>query len=130
MRRGIIFIRANAWLVLIFALLAVVVLSTFVREKLVAQEPLAEPPAGQTFVGTKECAACHFEQFMQWRGTPHAKAFEVLPEKYRTDGTCLKCHTTGHGEATGFVPAFASDGFTVSSPTTPASKRAFASASE
>jgi hypothetical protein len=102
MRRGIIFIRANAWLVLIFALLAVVVLSTFVREKLVAQEPLAEPPAGQTFVGTKECAACHFEQFMQWRGTPHAKAFEVLPEKYRTDGTCLKCHTTGHGEATGF----------------------------
>jgi hypothetical protein len=102
MRRGIILIRSNAWLVLAFGLLGVVVLSTLVREKSIAQEPLAEPPQGQTFVGTKECAACHFEQFMVWRGTPHAKAFEILPAKYRADSSCLKCHTTGHGQPTGF----------------------------
>jgi hypothetical protein len=26
-----------------------------------------------------------------------------LPAKYRTDATCLKCHTTGHGQPTGFT---------------------------
>jgi hypothetical protein len=102
MRRGIIFVRTNLWLVLLVGLLGIVALSTLVREKLAAQEPLASPPEGQTFVGAKECAACHFEQFMTWRATPHAKAFEQLPEKYRTDSTCLKCHTTGHGQPTGF----------------------------
>jgi hypothetical protein len=102
MRRGILPIRVNAWLVLSIALLAGVLLAMMLREKTSAQEPLAQPPEGQTYVGTKECAACHFEQFMQWRGTPHAKAFEQLPDKYRTDSTCLKCHTTGHGDPTGF----------------------------
>lgn len=102
MRRGIVFIRTNAWLVVVAASLGVVVLSTLLRETIIAQEPLAEPPEGQTYVGTKECAACHFEQFMAWRGTPHAKAFEILPAKYRADETCLKCHTTGFGEPTGF----------------------------
>jgi hypothetical protein len=68
-----------------------------------AQEPLAEPPQGQTYSGSRECASCHLDQFMKWRATPHAKAFDILPEKYRADATCLKCHTTGHGQATGFT---------------------------
>jgi hypothetical protein len=102
MRHGLIFIRANAWLVLAICLLIAIAISTLVRETSIAQEPLAEPPEGQTYVGTKECAACHFEQFMAWRGTPHAKAFETMPAKYHNDGTCLKCHTTGYGQPTGF----------------------------
>ena len=102
MRRGILPIRVNAWLVLTISLLGAIVLSTLVREKIAAQEPLAEPPQGQTYVGTKECAACHFEQFMTWRATPHAKAFDIMPEKYRADASCLKCHSTGFGEPTGF----------------------------
>lgn len=68
-----------------------------------AQEPLEKPPEGQTYVGSRECASCHFEQFMSWRNTPHAKGFEILPEKYRTEAACLKCHSTGHGQATGFT---------------------------
>jgi hypothetical protein len=68
-----------------------------------AQEPLAEPPQGQTYIGSRECASCHFDQFMSWRTTPHAKGFDILPEKYRADANCLKCHTTGHGEAAGFT---------------------------
>jgi hypothetical protein len=100
-----------------FVVLLAIVLSSFVREPSIAQQPAggqpaaqqpdtqkAEPPApaGQTYVGTKECAACHIEQFMTWRASPHAKAFDNLPAKYRGDATCLKCHTTGYGQATGF----------------------------
>jgi hypothetical protein len=64
--------------------------------------PLEKPPAGQTYIGTKQCSSCHFDQFMEWRQTKHAKAFDVMPAKYKTDASCLKCHTTGHGEKTGY----------------------------
>ena len=103
MYRGSLPFQVNAWILVAFGFLAAVLLSTFVREPIVAQQPLAEPPEGQTYVGTKDCAACHFEQFMAWRSTPHAKAFDILPAEYRTDSSCLKCHTTGHGVATGFT---------------------------
>ena len=104
--------RKSLWLLSAFGLLTAILLLTLIREPIVAQQPAApesgdqqaEPPApaGQTYVGTKECAACHFEQFMAWRQTPHAKAFEIMPAKYQADATCLKCHTTGHGTPTGF----------------------------
>jgi hypothetical protein len=67
--------------------------------------PEPAPPADQHYIGTKKCAACHFDQFLKWRGTKHAKAFEVLTAKYESDAKCLKCHTTGYGEATGFKTA-------------------------
>lgn len=70
-----------------------------------AQEPLAEPPADQTYIGTKQCAACHLNQYLAWKKTKHSKAFEILPAKYKTDSTCLKCHTTGHGQPTGYKDA-------------------------
>ena len=60
------------------------------------------PPEGQTYTGSKECASCHFKQFMSWKKTKHAGAFKLLPAKYRKDATCLKCHTTGFGEPSGF----------------------------
>jgi mono/diheme cytochrome c family protein len=65
-----------------------------------AAEPA--PPEGQTYTGAKACASCHFEQYMSWKKTKHAQAFDVLTAKYQSDSTCLKCHTTGLGEATGF----------------------------
>ena len=65
-------------------------------------KPLEKPPAGQTYIGSKECSSCHFDQFMQWRGTKHAKGFDILPAKYQEDKTCLKCHSTGFGVASGF----------------------------
>jgi hypothetical protein len=66
-------------------------------------QPLAEPPKDQTYIGAKQCAACHFDQFLTWRQTKHAKGFEILPAKYQADASCLKCHATGLGEATGFA---------------------------
>lgn len=70
------------------------------------QEPA--PPAGQQYVGVKQCASCHFEQFMKWKGTKHATSFDLLPAQYQTDANCLPCHTTGFGTPTGFQTAAAS----------------------
>ena len=52
-------------------------------------------PADPHFTGLTKCAACHFDQYKDWQTSEHAKAFEILPAKYRDDATCLKCHTTG-----------------------------------
>ena len=60
------------------------------------------PPEGQTYIGAKRCASCHFEQFMSWKKTGHSRAFDVLTPKYQKDDKCLKCHTTGLGEPTGY----------------------------
>jgi Cytochrome c554 and c-prime len=70
------------------------------------QEPPA--PADQQFIGVKQCASCHFEQFMKWKGTKHATTFDLLPAQYQTDAACLKCHTTGFGKPSGFTTAEAS----------------------
>jgi hypothetical protein len=77
-----------------------------------SQPPVAEsppepaPPPNQTYTGTKQCASCHFKQFMAWKKTKHAKeAWESVPEKYRTNPDCINCHTTGFGRPTGFKDA-------------------------
>lgn len=61
------------------------------------------PPAGQTYIGTKNCSACHFDEFLVWRKDMHSKAFDNLPAKYRNDASCLKCHTTGYGQPSGYA---------------------------
>ena len=71
-----------------------------------AQEPA--PPADQQYIGAKQCAACHFDQFMKWKTTKHAKSFDSLPAQYQADAKCLPCHTTGFGRASGFKTAAAS----------------------
>ena len=68
-------------------------------------EPEPEPPADQEYIGVKKCAACHFDQFMKWKKTKHSTSFDRLTAKYEADAKCLKCHTTGFGEATGFKKA-------------------------
>jgi hypothetical protein len=62
----------------------------------------ADPPTGQSYTGVKRCASCHFDQFMKWKKSGHAKAFEILTAKYQKDEKCLECHTTGFGITTGF----------------------------
>ncbi|NUQ65023.1 MAG: hypothetical protein HUU20_21370 [Pirellulales bacterium] len=63
---------------------------------------LADPPAGQSYVGTKRCASCHFEQYMTWKKSKHALSFENLPPAYKSNAACLQCHTTGFGQPGGF----------------------------
>lgn len=47
----------------------------------------------------------HFTQFMTWKKLKHGTAFENLPAKYKANEECLKCHTTGYGQPTGFKTA-------------------------
>ena len=69
------------------------------------QKEEKDPRQDQTYIGTQKCAACHFEQFTMWKQTKHAKTTEILPAKYKKDESCLKCHSTGFGEPTGFKDA-------------------------
>ena len=66
------------------------------------EPPEPAPPQGQTYTGAKDCASCHFQQFMAWKKTGHAKSFDLLTAKYEKDSKCLECHTTGYGEPTGY----------------------------
>lgn len=89
-----------------------------------APEAPASPgiAAGQQqfdYVGSTTCKPCHTPQFVTWEKTTMAKAFEVLrpgervdakldadldPDAdYTTDPECLRCHTVGYGEPTGFT---------------------------
>ena len=66
----------------------------------------AAAPDGQSYIGTKECASCHFDQYMKWKKDKHSKeAFTVLTPQYQADPACLKCHTTGYGQPTGYQGA-------------------------
>ncbi|MGD0382638.1 MAG: cytochrome c family protein [Thermoguttaceae bacterium] len=72
------------------------------------EAPEPAPPAGQTYVGSKACSACHFKQFTTWKKTKHAKeAWVSVPAKYQTNPDCLKCHATGYGQPSGFKDAAA-----------------------
>lgn len=69
-------------------------------KKIHAQIPEQIPPPNESdYVGLTKCAACHYQQYQDWKATSHAKAFDYLPEKYRNDTECLQCHTSRHGRA-------------------------------
>ena len=68
---------------------------------------IQESDADLFYIGSDGCFTCHREQGGSWSETKHAKAFENLPEKYRTDSTCLKCHVTAFGENGGYSAGMA-----------------------
>ena len=55
-------------------------------------------PENAGYVGLTKCAACHFDQYKDWKTSGHGKAFEILPAKYKKNSGCLKCHATGLGK--------------------------------
>jgi hypothetical protein len=75
--------------------------------------------AAPEYVGVKVCTKCHEAQGESWGATAHARTFEVLkagakaeekkkakldPAKdYTKDKDCVGCHSTGLGQAGGYV---------------------------
>jgi hypothetical protein len=106
--------KFSQWPVWLFLVLGGAILGKFLPSELPSpasaltvepaqQKPFAKPPEGQSFVGFKECAACHLDNYLTWKASKHPRGFDILPEKYRADLSCLHCHATGHGDPNGFV---------------------------
>jgi len=74
-----------------------------------AQDESPAPHADKSYAGTNQCFICHRPQTNTWSETKHAHAFTDVPEKYRDDPACLKCHVTGFGEPGGYVTGTAKD---------------------
>jgi hypothetical protein len=49
--------------------------------------------AAQGMVGPETCRACHPAAHAAWREGPHARAYDILPERSRKDARCLGCHS-------------------------------------
>lgn len=67
---------------------------------------VTDPTAGaveQAYVGSNQCFVCHRPQTNAWSESSHAQAFQHLPDQYRQDSACLKCHVTAFGVPNGFV---------------------------
>ena len=74
-------------------------------EALANQQPRGNKMEADRFLGDAMCRRCHEHIYQAWLATPHAAAYETLVEKERHgDSDCVECHTTGHGDPTGFVP--------------------------
>lgn len=57
----------------------------------------------QVFRGAETCNPCHEAQYQQWGTTSHARAFATLVHEHKSElPECLRCHTTGFGQDTGF----------------------------
>jgi hypothetical protein len=60
-----------------------------------------------TYVGSKECSACHEREYKIWWKSPHRLAYTGLakaknPSLRQYDPDCVRCHITGWGYKTGF----------------------------
>lgn len=56
------------------------------------------------FVGSNQCASCHQDTYDRWQKSPHGHAFETLHKAGKSDSEmCLKCHTVGFGESSGYT---------------------------
>lgn len=70
-------------------------------------------PTGAEYVGSFRCQACHYDDYVIWKDTRHAHAWETLveaekdPTRYGWPVTaypdCVSCHVVGYGRKSGFV---------------------------
>jgi Cytochrome c554 and c-prime len=70
-----------------------------------------KPAVKLEFVGSEACKKCHEAEYAVWDKTPHGHALDAL-EKYAArptlrnfDPECVRCHTVGFDNKTGYVDA-------------------------
>lgn len=92
-----------------FCLAVVIARSELVEPTTSASEPGSQVTTTQEaqpekfYISSDACFTCHRQQGGSWTETKHNKAFDNLPEKYRTDTSCLRCHVTAYGEKGGYA---------------------------
>ena len=63
-----------------------------------------------TFVGSATCQSCHPQAHEVWGKSGHAHAFETLVKNGSdADPHCIKCHTVGFGQPSGYRRPMGSD---------------------
>jgi len=98
-------------------LLLILALSVAWNAQIMVDPAASEAPPQRQHVGVDKCKVCHKneakgDQYSEWLGGPHAKAFKTLGsdqakaiakekgiEDPQAAAECLKCHVTGHGLA-------------------------------
>jgi hypothetical protein len=60
----------------------------------------------EDYVGPIICQTCHSDNYDEWDGTAHSKAFtdEAFQSEWQAQGSpseCLECHTTGYDDTSG-----------------------------
>lgn len=66
-------------------------------------ETIPQPAGGNTYVGPRQCKACHETAYTTWQESRHAKAWQSLADR-RRDGNpdCISCHVLDFGAGDGF----------------------------
>ncbi|HHT9145489.1 MAG TPA: multiheme c-type cytochrome [Candidatus Wunengus sp. YC61] len=75
-----------------------------VDEDLLSKIPQAPLLNGLLYVGSSICGMCHKVVYEHWNKTKHGSSYNTLVKKgYQYDPECIKCHTTGYGDVSGFL---------------------------
>lgn len=70
-----------------------------------------KPPLKLKYVGSEACKQCHAAEYAVWDKTPHGHALDALekiaarPTLRNFDPECVRCHTVGFDNKTGYVDA-------------------------
>lgn len=73
-------------------------------EDLLSKIPQTPLLNGLSYVGSSLCGMCHKVVYEHWSKTTHGTSYGTLVRKgYQYDPECIKCHTTGYGDVSGFL---------------------------
>ena len=73
-------------------------------EDLLSKIPQTPLLNGLSYVGSSICGMCHKVVYEHWSKTTHGTSYDTLVRKgYQYDPECIKCHTTGYGDISGFL---------------------------
>ncbi|MBW1926447.1 MAG: hypothetical protein JRI35_04495 [Deltaproteobacteria bacterium] len=82
---------------------AVMVISAFILLVPVLQG-ITMAGSSAFFATFEACRSCHRAIVLSWQETPHARALkDLIRTGHETVSDCLRCHTTGAGNAEGFL---------------------------
>lgn len=73
-------------------------------EDLARKIPQAPLSNGLAYVGSFVCGMCHKAIYDHWYKTTHSTSYRTLVSSgHQLDPECIKCHTTGYGDVSGFL---------------------------